>query len=112
MAQSYSQLKMLQLVCKSLGKWGMMISFSDYVNPEGYLIPAEILEAAPYLDPDSQIVYEGFGYFLFDTEEEMLEYYGQTVGEDGPTKANPYKGGARVFAVTCGPDGQLLTENT
>jgi hypothetical protein len=56
--------------------------------------------------------YYGTCIVLFDTEEELLYAYNRTVGDDGPTKLNPYNGPARVYARTCDQDGNLITENT
>ncbi len=100
-----------QLLCKSTGKWGMFLSFSA---PEDELM--ELSKAAPYLNENLenyyQIMVEDSCILLFDTEEEMEGHYNQTVGDDGPTKLNSYNGHTRVYALTCNPEGQLLTENT
>ncbi len=99
----------LQVLCKSTCKWGMYISF---FVPEHEEDEAEL--AAPYLNLEKhmQIIIDGNGYLLFDTKEEMEEKFWMTVGDDGPTETNKYDGGTRVYALTCGPDGQLLNENT
>jgi hypothetical protein len=55
---------------------------------------------------------DGERYFLFETEEAMLAAYDATVGDDGPTAANAYDGSASIYALTCSPAGELLTENT
>jgi hypothetical protein len=98
--------------CKGAGKWGLYLSFA--AGGRGGL--SEAMAAAPYLEdpkyfpflltPHVEMV------ILFDTREEMNKHFGMTVGEDGPTKSNPYKGPATIFACTCGPDGNLLGENT
>lgn len=83
----------------------------------------EVCKAAPYLNPKTkfkfegkntigQVMGDGYGFFLFDTEAELNRYYESTVGDDGPMKYNKYKGPARVYALTCDPDGYLLNENT
>jgi len=92
-------------LCKASGKWGMYIGISngDFINE--YL-------AAPYLKKNHQVVTDGSGIALFNTEREMKKYYNMTVGDDGPTNANPYSGKVRVYALTCDPNGQLLNENT
>lgn len=105
----------LQALCKATQKWGMFIniSYEKCDNPWG-----EVIKAAPYLhqkgkDPEFQIIGDGYGYLLFDSEEEMHTYYNQTVGDDGPTETNPYSNDlARVYALTCAPDGQFHNENT
>ena len=102
--------QVFQEACKSLKKWGMLIAFDDQDLNEVYL-------AAPYLKADSGrfIVFDGGSHIfhlLFDTEEEMWQIYDQTVGNDGPTKSNPYNGPARVNALACSPEGVSLDENT
>jgi hypothetical protein len=95
-------------LCKVSEKWGMYISFVDHTDLQ------EIFKAAPYLNTEAflRTCVDGCAYTLFDTEEEMMNLYHQTVGDDGPTKLNPYNGPARVYALTCDPQGNLLTENT
>lgn len=98
------------LACLGAKKWGLYISF----HPPSY--PAEQwVEAAPYLKKPgfrSVLLWGGEGFVMFDTEAEMDEYYNQTVGEEGPTPTNPYNGPAKVYALTCSPTGEILTENT
>jgi hypothetical protein len=53
----------------------------------------------------------GEGFSVFDTEEDMNAFYDNIVGDDGPTKSNPYNGQIKIYALTCGPNG-LLNENT
>jgi hypothetical protein len=42
----------------------------------------------------------------------MLKAFWSVVGDDGPTKTNPYNGPVRVFACTYDPDGITMNENT
>jgi hypothetical protein len=112
MVEALSIFSAFERLCKETKKWGMYISitcFDDSVREEPE-------KAALYLDWDNeehtQIMCNGSGFFLFDTEGEMEEYYQQTVGDDGPTKLNSYNGNTRIYALTCGPDGQTLNENT
>ena len=74
----------------------------------------ELFKAAPYLDlyEHIQVITDGVGYLLFDNKDECTQYYDQTIGADGPTQSNQYDGPQRVYALTCGPDGQTLNENT
>jgi hypothetical protein len=97
------------LLCKSAKKWGVMISFSPT-----YSTIQDIAKAAPYLKytEDSQIIGDGWGVILCETEAEMENIFWSTVGDDGPTKLNSYDGNFRVYALTCDPEGQLLNENT
>lgn len=104
--------EMLQEVCRASKKWGMFVNLNCPVNIMNCW--GEIEKAAPYLDASKhhQLIGDGYGYLLFDTEEEMIKTYELTVGDDGPTKSNPYDGPARVYALTCSPEGQFLNENT
>ena len=74
------------------------------------------LSAAPYLRRDlaafGQLVADAGGYIVCDNDAEMEELFWQTVGDDGPTAANPYQGSGRIYALTCSADGQLRNENT
>ena len=110
--------EMFQLLCKTQKKWGLMITPNFH-----YSSVDEVYKAVPYLAPKTTFVYEGqdssyqvmgdgLGFFLFDTEAELDLYYESTVGDDGPMKHNKYKGPACVYALTCDPDGCLMNENT
>ncbi|MFA6094147.1 MAG: hypothetical protein WC986_14510 [Elusimicrobiota bacterium] len=101
-------LQTLQALAKALGKPCMFVSTRG-ADGKGL---GEILKAAPYLDGHDQVLCDQSGYLVFDTAEEMEKTFEQTVGDDGPTKLNTYSGPARVYAVTCGADGELQTENT
>lgn len=76
----------------------------------------EVLKAAPYLERRMsgdvvQVLADGYGVLVYDSVEEMEVDYWETVGDDGPTKTNPYLGPAKVYALTC-VNGELLNENT
>lgn len=103
-----SETEVFKTLCKLSNKWGMYIGFIEQENI------AEVTEAAPYLDFDkhSEIFTDGRGWILFNSEEEMLNCYENTVGDDGPTELNPYNGKVSVYALTCSPEGQLMNENT
>lgn len=98
-------------LCKAEHKWGVLIEFSDDWE--------EVQKAAPYLNfineskPEIvQILVDGNGVILVDTEEEAERVYQQTVGDDGPTDLNPYQGECRVYALLCNSNGEFLNENT
>lgn len=99
------------LACKGAGKWGLYLSFNQQ-----HLDMYDVFGAAPYLEDQKYfpflLIPQVEMVLLFETREEMHKYFCLTVGEDGPTKLNPYKGPATIFACTCGPDGNLLGENT
>lgn len=105
-------------LCRALHKPGMY--FSTYV-PDTIADWAELIEAAPYLRDERpqtaenncmQCIVEEAGVILCDTDEERDALYNQTVGDDGPTEANPYNGPCRVYALTISADGEFLNENT
>jgi hypothetical protein len=106
--KKYNLFDLFAATCKGEKKFGLLISFDPDHNWN------EISQAAPYLnlDKDIDIFLSGNGYFMFDDEAEMEKIYNLTVGDDGPTESNSYSGPARVFACTCNPDGELMTENT
>ena len=111
----FDKIYMLSAICKISRKFGMYINFDkDQNGPDEDQDWREIIKAAPYLDfsINHQIFLDGQAWLLFDSEEEMLICYNQTVGDDGPTKLNQYKGKATVYALTCSPIGELLNENT
>lgn len=98
----------LEVLCKSGGKWGIYLSYggnNDFT---------EVIKAAPILGkPENiQALVDGECYILTKTEEECNIIFDSVVGDDGPTKLNPYNGPARVYALTCSSDGQLRNENT
>lgn len=99
--------QVLMTLCKAEGAWGLLLSTCSAT-------PDDVKAAAPYLSDEQagQLWHEGTAFLLFDTEAEMEAAYWQTVGDDGPTKTNPYDGPGRVYALTCRPDGQLVNENT
>ncbi|MGH7974897.1 MAG: hypothetical protein ACREBR_05180 [bacterium] len=74
----------------------------------------EIIKAAPYLDIESamQSLGDGYAIIVCETDKERDTLYNLTVGDDGPTKVNKYKGPARVYALTIDRRGQTLNENT
>jgi hypothetical protein len=90
-------------ICKAKNKWGLYLNFSDY-NYE------ELILAIPFLNIDDYI--QDKNIFLFDTKEECKRHFDLVVGDDGPTKTNPYNGKIRVYALTCDNFGEFVTENT
>ena len=102
--------QIMQLLAKTLKKPCMFIGGWNFEDID----VDEILKAAPYLNLDdhAQILADARGYLIFDSEDEMEKYYDMTVGDDGPTDSNDYNGSARVYALTCSAEGELLNENT
>ena len=99
-------------LCRRRGQWGMMLSYTSACGADVYI--DDLPKAVPFLDsPDVfSLCVEEHLYVFCDTSEDIHALYGQVVGDDGPTKLNPYSGPVRVYALTCGPDGTLGTENT
>jgi len=102
----FNTIELIQEYAKTNSKFCMYINFDNTGYPCG-----ELEEAAPYLNFE-QIMTDGIYILTFDTEEDMQHYYDLTVGDDGPTKLNPYNGNARVYALTISNTGELSTENT
>lgn len=99
--------QVFKLLCRSTAKWGLYLS-------GGHADPLEAEKAAPILsfqDHPQQVV-DGFAILLYDDEGSCRAAYDRIVGDDGPTKTNPYDGPARWYALTCDPAGQFRTENT
>lgn len=109
----------LAALCKGRKSYGMLASFptpttEEWEDLNKYI--EELYKAAPYLTREvltgQDTLFTGHVYLFFSSEEEMLEYYDATVGDDGPTKTNKYNGPVKVYAITCDPNGVLLNENT
>ena len=74
----------LAAAAKGLGKWCIYVGIHYTIEEE-----AEILKAAPWLTKlDSfdltGFIMDGGGIIAFNSEQEMLDAYENTVGEDGP----------------------------
>lgn len=97
---------------KGLKKWCMYVGIHDPIDQED-----EILKAAPCLLKLESFFRLGFiedggGILVFRTEALCRAAYDSTVGEDGPTKTNPYDGPVHVYCLTCDDKGILHNENT
>jgi hypothetical protein len=110
------------LLAKATGKFCMYINWDGdslhnvFVTEEGksILIKDVCVPSAPYVkyEEHHQIFFDGKAVVLCETEEEAWKYYHLTVGDDGPTDLNSYDGSIRTYALLCGPDGEMWTENT
>ena len=93
--------ELFQLACKATGKHGLLLSCSldEDVDPRPVLA-----RDVPWLSEEDRLrlIFE-YGFVLFDTEEEREKAYHATRGDDDQ---------GTVYALTCGPDGQLRNENT
>lgn len=102
----------MQLLAKTIQKPCIFLSFQLLAEDVGF---DEVLKAAPYLDfnKDLQVIGDGVAIVICEDREEQQRLYRMTVGDDGPTKTNPYSGTkARVYALTCNEEGKLENENT
>lgn len=71
----------------------------------------EIRKACPILSNDDILHLDNGIVYEFETEELARTAYDYVVGDDGPTKLNPYTGPAKVYALLVGPEG-AVNENT
>lgn len=105
----------LALLCKTKGCYGLYLSFGDEFNP------GELKKAVPFLDlgslePDDigdyQAVCDEYMFVECKSKAECYRLFNQVVGDDGPTKSNPYNGPTRVYAVTINNRGEIGGTNT
>ena len=104
--------ELMQLVAKTLKKPCIFLSFQFMDENAGL---DDMMKAAPYLnwDKHGQHIMDGAAVIVCEDYDEQQRLYWMTVGDDGPTKTNPYDGKkARVYALTCNAKGQLENENT
>jgi hypothetical protein len=72
----------------------------------------DLAKAAPLVGEDDLIeLFDNCIWLEFGTYEAAREVFDCIVGDDGPTKTNPYDGPCRVYAYLAGPEGGI-TENT
>lgn len=115
-----AQHQVIEAAAKGLKKWCLYLSFhSVQLVRQGAVRSNEeaILKAAPCLQELgpfdlTSFILVGGGILVFPSETAARKAYSSTVGEDGPTKTNPYKGPVKVYACLCGPDGKIRTENS
>ena len=104
------------MLCKATGKWGLYLHVSEsFFDLLGGHFPVHLSRATNgrwEFYRDTSAVVDGSAFLLFDTEAEMLDAYDDIVGDDGPTKRNSYSGPVRVYALTFGPHGDSMNENT
>ena len=103
----------LCLLAKTLGKWVLSVRPYGWFD-SGRSLGAWVHPAAPYIDAlaHCQILADEWGVVVCDSEDEVERYFDLTVGDDGPTEANPYDGPDRVYAIVIDPQGELCHENT
>ena len=59
-----------------------------------------------------QCATDGYAILVCEDEDEQASLYAQTVGDDGPTAANPHAGPGKVYAFTIDALGRIVNENT
>ena len=110
MIKVYNHSSALQTIAKTSGKWCMFVSLPSDMHLK------ETLKAIPFIKNECenwlQIIADGQAILEFDSEQECRNHFKQIVGDDGPTELNSYNGPARVYAMTCDPNGLLKGENT
>lgn len=108
--EMYDSVSLFKEFCRVTKRWGLYLSWG---TPPG-VTDDEVLKAAPYLAEhrNTQAFFSKNAFVTFGTMAELYECYQSTVGDDGPTPTNRYFGPARVYALTIGPDGRAMDENT
>lgn len=96
----------VEALAKAEGTWLLYLSVSGPETPMH-----EVSKAAPFGADVVAALSTGFCILRFGGEGAARRAFDRVVGNDGPTKLNPYKGPARVFAYLVGPNGGI-TENT
>ena len=117
--QSLSQTEIMQMLCKTSNKFGLVVSFdSDEMVKnisDGKWEYDELARATNdrvKIGDNIDIIIDGVAYFLFNTEADAYDAYNDIVGDDGPTNRNSYDGDMRVYALTISNEGELWSENT
>lgn len=105
--------ELVQQHCKLAQKWAVVL-YPDLCEEFDF---EELRKAVPFLEinkkdkDDTQATVDGLMIVLCDSEDECWRIFEQIHGDDKPEN-NDYNGPCRVYAWTCGPDGEILTENT
>jgi hypothetical protein len=112
--RALSWIELPSIVARHFNKWVLYIGFEVPSEQSFNSDLDELFKAAPYLNIQEhlQIICDGHGYIICDSEEECRNLFDQTVGDDGPTKLNSYNGKANVYALVVSNDGISMTENT
>jgi hypothetical protein len=93
-------------IARTSGLWALYLSTGDVLQPSAPDSPVPFLTMKERID----LTCNGWMILLSD-EAKIMVLFHQVVGDDGPTRDNPYKGKARVYAYVAGPSGGI-TENT
>lgn len=89
--------------------WGVYLS-----NSNDDVTSGEMHKAVPLLNQEqiNHLWIEGNLFLEFENRDSAQEFFNSVIGDDGPTKTNPYNGPARVFAIWGGLEDGWLSENT
>lgn len=98
--------ELVQQHCKATQQWAVVL------YPDATPDFEELKKAVPFLDlyDDAQAITDGIMVVLCSSDNECWEVFNQISGTD--MLENDYSGPCKVYALTCGPDGEILTENT
>jgi hypothetical protein len=108
----YTDIEVCRLLCCAKKKWGMYFKINTPDDEQHTDSVDATMSAAPYLKGRLDSILDGNGFILFDTKKEAWATFNLTVGDDGPTKTNPYKGRGTVYALLFNAKGLPITENT
>lgn len=99
--------------CKITGKWAVVLHPSLLGIGEEDFSFEELQKAVPFLDieNDRQAITDEEMIILCDSEGECWELFDQISGKCKPAN-NDYDGPCKVYAWTCGSNGEIMTENT
>ena len=105
--KTLTQQDLFGICCKHFSKWGMRFHFSENKDDK-----YNFSKTAPWFSRENFgeeyvfMVLDGGGELLFDTKEEMIKIFHQTIlDEAGPDDTG-------VYAAIYGPDGECMSENT
>lgn len=96
------------IICKKNKKWGLHFHWNE-LGSSAY----HFFRTAPWINENRlgaeeywQIVIDTCGYLLFDTEEEVMEIFNQTIMDEVG------ENDTAVYACVYDPSGECVTENT
>ena len=93
--------------CKLTQQWAVVLF------PNGSFGFEELQRAIPFLEIhcDLQAIADELMIVLCSSKDKCDRVFNQIRGDDKP-ELNDYDGPCHIYAWTCGPDGEILTENT
>ncbi len=99
-----SKLDLFATVCRAEQAWGLYVSSTDWLEE---LVDGQV-PTYPHLRlrEHPQAFVDGCAVFLYRTESAMLAAFRQVRGDEAVDGDGP-----RTYALTCSPEGRLLSEN-